>query len=258
MRRLILRDPFARSAIWSRNLAYFALIVALLGVAMARRGLDPSAALAIEGGAMAFAGLAILFSLLAMAVIWRTGYRGIGLALGGLVLAALLMAYPAYLALQARSEPSIVDVSTNPADPPAFLMSGKALAARHEATPPAPGRADRSLQTRLYPDLQSLTFDADAMDVDRTIHKIIKRHKWTIVDEVEPVRFATGHIDVVVKTALMGFPADVTFRIRGIGNRTQVDVRSVARAGWQERPGSNAARVQDLVNEIDEATDSDS
>ena len=258
MRRLIFQDPFARSAIWSRNLAFFALLVALLGILMARRGLDPSAALAIEGGAMALAGLAILFALMAMAVIWRTGYRGIGLAFGGLVLSALLMVYPAYLAVRARSEPSVADVSTDPVDPPTLLMSGKALAARHDVIPPMPSQADKSLQARLYPDLQSLTFDADATDVDKTIHKIIKRHKWTIVDEIEPVRFATGPIDVVVKTAVMGFPADVTFRIRGLGNRTKVDVRSVARAGWQERPGSNAARVQALVNEIDEANDSDS
>ncbi len=257
MRRLIVQDPYARSAIWSRNLAFFALIVALLGIVMARRGLDPSAALAIEAGAMIFAGLAVLFALLAMVVIWRTGHRGIGLALGGLVLALLLMVYPAYLAAQAGSEPSITDVSTDPADPPTFLMSGKALVARHELTPPAPGKADVALQTRLYPDLQSLTFDADARDVDKAIHKIIKRHKWVIVDETEPVRFATGHIDVVVKTAVMGFPADVTFRIRGLGNRTRVDVRSVARAGWQERRDANAVRVQGLVDEIDEANDSD-
>ncbi len=258
MRRLILQDPFARSAIWSRNLAFFAFLVAVLGIVLARRGLDPSAALAVEGGAMAIAGLAILFALVAMAVIWRNGYRGIGLALGGLVLSALLMVYPAYLAVQARSVPALIDVSTDPADPPSFMVSDKALAARHDVTPGPPSQADRASQGRLYPDLQSLSLDAEALDVDKTLHKVIKRHKWTIVDEVQPIRFATGHIDLVLKSAVMGFPVDLTFRIRGLGNHTQVDIRSVARAGWQERPGADAALVQTLVDEIGQTDDGDS
>ena len=206
---------------------------------------------------MAIAGLAILFALVAMVVIWRNGYRGVGLALGGLALSGLLMVYPAYLAVQARTAPVLIDVSTDPADPPAFMVSDKALEARHGVTPGPPSAADRAAQARLYPDLQSLSLDAEALDVDRTLHKIIKRHKWTIVDEVQPIRFATGHIDIVLKSAVMGFPVDLTVRIRGLGNRTQVDVRSVARAGWQERPGADAALVQTLVDEIDQTGEGD-
>ena len=257
MRRLILQDPFARSAIWSRNLAFFAFLVAVLGIVLARRGLDPSAALAVEGAAMAIAGLAILFALVAMVVIWRNGYRGIGLALGGIVLSALLMVYPAYLAVEARTVPALNDVSTDPADPPAFMVTNKALEARREVTPGPPSPADRASQARLYPDLRSLSLDAEALDVDKTLHKIIKKRKWVIVDEVQPIRFATGHIDIILKSAVMGFPIDLTFRIRGLGNHTQVDVRSVARAGWQERPGANAALVQSLVDEIDQAGGAD-
>lgn len=254
MRRLILEDPFSRAAIWSRNLAVFALFVAVIGIGLARKGLDPTAALAIEGGAMVLAVFAVLFAFVAMAVIWRTGFRGIGLALGGLVLSALLLVYPAYLAVQARTVPFLADVSTDLADPPAFLMTEKAVAARRGITPKAMSKADRALQTRLYPDLESISLDAEALDVDKEIHKLIRRRHWQIVDEVQPIRFATGHIDVIVKTAIMGFPADLTFRIKGLGNHTQVDIRSVARAGWQE-PGSNAARVQALVADIEETGD---
>lgn len=252
MRRIVLADPFARSAIWSRNLAFFALVVAVLGVLLARHGLDPKAALAIEGGALAIAALSLLSAVVAMGVIWQTGFRGLGLALGGLALSLGLFAYPAYLAVQARSSPSVLDVSTDLDSPPPFLQTAKALAARHGHTPPPPSAADKTLQQRLYPDLGSLSFDAEAMDVQKAILKVIKRHHWTVADEVEPIRFQTGHIDLVVKTAVMGFPDDLTFRVRSLGNRTQVDIRSVARAGWQEQPGSNAARVQDLSNEIDE------
>ena len=252
MRRLILEDPFARSAICSRNLAIFAFFVAVIGIWLARKGLEPAAALAIVGAALAIAGFAILFAFVAMAVIWRTGFRGLGLALGGLLLSVLLLVYPAYLAVQARTVPMVSDVSTDLDDPPAFMTTEKAVTARGGSTPPPPRKDQRALQERLYPDLQSLSLDAEALDVEKSIHKIIKRKHWTVVDEILPVRFTTGHIDVVVKTAVMGFPADLTIRIKGIGARTQVDIRSVARAGWQE-PGSNAARVSTLAAEIDEA-----
>lgn len=251
MRRLVLEDPFARSAIWSRNLAVFALIVVGIGIILSRKGLDPQAALAIVGASLVLAGLAILCAILAMAVIWHTGFRGIGLALAGLVLSALLFVYPAYLAVQARTVPSLSDVTTDLDDPPTFLTTEAALAARNGTTPPAkPSAANRALQERLHPDLQPLIVDDDEADVEDTIHTLIKSRKWKIVDEVAPVNFATGHIDVVAASTVMGFPSDITFRIRVLGNRTQIDIRSVARAGWQERPGANAARVDDLVSDI--------
>ena len=254
MRRLILEDPLARSAVWSRNLAVFALLVAVFGVVLSRKGLDAKAALAIEGGALALAGLAILFAFIAMAVIWRTGFRGTGFALGGMVLSLVLFAYPAYLAVEARTAPAVLDVSTNTDDPPSFLGTPTALAARHGRTPsPVMNRADIARQNRLYPDLQTLDLEADAADVDETVHALIKRRHWQIVDETAPVDFATGHIDVVVKPALMGFPVDLTIRIRGLGNRTKVDIRSVARSQWQEQPGANAARVQALAADIEDA-----
>lgn len=254
MRRLILEDPFSRSAIWSRNLAVFALIVAIIGVLLARKGLDPLAALSIICGALVFAGFAILFALVAMAVIWRTGFRGLGLALGGLMLSICIFAYPAYIAVQARSVPAVPDVSTDVDDPPAFMLTPQASKARRGTTPPRlQTEEDRKEQARLYPDLQSLSFDAEPSDVDEAIHKLIKRRKWQIVDEVPPRHSGFGHIDVVVRTAVMGFPADVTFRIKSLGSHTQVDIRSVSRHGWQEQPGSNAARVQDLASDLEDA-----
>ena len=65
----------------------------------------------------------------------------------------------------------------------------------------------------------------------------------------------TGHIDVVVKPALMGFPADLTIRLRGLGSRTRIDIRCVSRTPWQEQPGANAARVEALAGEIEDAAD---
>ena len=258
MRRLILEDPLARSAMWSRNLAIFALLVAVIGVALSRKGLDAKAALAVEGGALGLAGLAVVLAFVAMAVIWHTGFRGLGLALAGLGLSLFLFAYPAYIAVEARTAPSITDVSTNTDDPPAFMTSMVALAARHGFTPgKTMMKADIVLQDRLYPDLQTLDLESEVGDVDEAIHKLIKRRHWQIVDEVPPVNFATGHIDVVVKPGLMGFPVDLTIRVKSLGEHTLVDIRSVVRSLWQEQPAANAARVvtfaTDLEDEVDDS-----
>lgn len=254
MRRIVLEDPFARSAIWSRNLAVFALIVALIGVFLSRKGLDPQASLAIVGASLVLAALAVLSALLAMAVIWRTGFRGIGLALAGIVLSALLFAYPTYLAVQARTEPDVTDVSTDVDDPPSFLATPAVLAVRKGAIPPAQqSKADRELQAQLYPELGSLSIEADVDEVDKAIHRLIRRRHWTIIGEVKPVNYATGHIDAIAASRVMGFPADITFRIRELGIHTEVDIRSVSRQGWQEQPGSNAARVEEFVVDLDAA-----
>ena len=254
MRRLILEDPMSRAAVWSRNTAVFALLVAVIGIALARKGLDPIAALAIEGGALALGGFSILFAVVAMGMIWRTGLRGTGLALGGLALSLLLMSYPAYLTVQSRTVPPVADVSTDLDDPPTFLTTEKALKARHGTTPKPMSEADRSLEGRIYPDLDTITLDEDALDVAKTIHRLIKRRHWQIADEVEPDGSAAGHIDVVLKTPVMGFPADLTIRILPAGSQTRVDIRSVARDGWQEA-GTNAARLRTLVDDIEAADD---
>ena len=256
MRRLILEDPLARSAAWSRNIAIFALAVAVIGVLLSRKGLDAKAALAVEGGALGLAALAVLFAFVAMGVIWQTGFRGIGLALAGLGLSLFLFAYPAYIAVEARTAPTLMDVSTNIDDPPSFLRTPVALTARHGVTPgKTMAKADVALQKRLYPDLKTLDLESEVSDVEEAIHKLIKRRHWQIVDEVAPVNFATGHVDVVIKPALMGFPADLTIRIRALGERTQVDIRSVSRSVWQEQPGANAARVEALAEDIEDAVD---
>ncbi len=253
MRRLILEDPFSRSAIWSRNLAVFALLVAIIGIVLARRGLDPTAALAIEGAALAVAGLSILAALVAMVVIWQKGYRGIGIAVGGLALSGLMLLYPAYLAVQARTVPPVADLSTDIDDPPAFMTTEKAREARHGHVPGPMSAAAKDAENRLYPDFDTLTIDDDVDAVFAKVRKIVRRHHWQIVDEVDPGDTAPGEVDAVAKTFVMGFPADVVIRVKQSGDQTLVDVRSIARGGWQE-PGSNAARVQSLIDEIDVAT----
>ena len=61
MRRLILEEPWSAAALWSRRLAFFALIVGVMSVGLARSGLvDITAIFAVFGAAVIVAGLGLL------------------------------------------------------------------------------------------------------------------------------------------------------------------------------------------------------
>ena len=254
MRRLILEDPLSRAAVWSRNFAVFALLVGLIGIALARKGLDATASMAIVSGALGLAALSFLAAFVALGVIWHKGYRGFSLALAGMSLSGVLFLYPGYVAVAGRGVPPVPDIATNTDDPPSFLSTEKARAARHGLVPGPMRASSKELEARLYPDLDTLTIDADADDVFETIRKVLVRRHWQIADSIEPSDTSPGEIDAVAKTLVLGFPVDVTVRIRQAGDQTQVDIRSVARTAWQE-PGSNAARVQALLSDIEAAAD---
>jgi len=277
MRRILLEEPLVRSAAWSRSCAIFSLTVAVLGILMARKGLDPSAAIAIEGGAVVMAGLAILFALVATVTIWRTGYRGTGRLLAGLFLSTLVLAYPAYLAAKTRGVPAVGDVSTDPIDPPTFSHAAPAASGRKGLTPENPSPANLEAQRRLYPDLQPIVLDEDPVEAFKGIVKILAARHWTILEAVAPTVPAVpttpvgrpgrssrpspshpapshptpGHIDAVAYSVVMGFPADVTIRVQPVGTQTKIDVRSVSRAKWHE-PDADMRRVQALAGDIEE------
>src|SRR5687767_7700208 len=118
-RRRIVEEPVARTALWARRFGLFALVASILSIIIVRSGLlEIRPALATFAGALAFAGIAILFAFAAFVVIWRQGLDGLGSALLGLFIALALLSYPAYLALQFYRLPPITDVVTDPDDPP--------------------------------------------------------------------------------------------------------------------------------------------
>src|ERR1700730_6209274 len=92
MRRLIVEEPYSKAALLSRHLAVFSLAVAVIGFLGVSRGID---LIGVLGGAVVFACGAVLCAILAFAIIWRSGRKGGGHALAGLVLATLLLAFAA-------------------------------------------------------------------------------------------------------------------------------------------------------------------
>jgi uncharacterized protein (DUF1499 family) len=251
MRRLILEEPYSRSAIWSRRLAVFALAVAAMAAGLSRAGaVEPAGALAVLGASFVLACLAGLLSATAGIVIWRTGRRGAGIAFVGLILALALLAYPAWLSWRAISLPEINDVSTDLETPPSFLRSVKALEARGGRTPPEPSPAARAAQQRAYPDVQPILVDMESNEAYQLALEAAKARGWRIIDAIAPsVREGIGHIDASEKSLFLGFVDDIAIRIKPLANQTRIDIRSTSRI-WRHDFGANAQRVAKFAAEV--------
>lgn len=257
MRRQTIVEKPVGAAIWCRRVAVLGLLLAGAAVVASRRDLvDPPAAMAVLVAALGCAGFAVLLALASAVVVWRTGRPGLGAALGGIVVACLLVTYPAYLARKAYRVPASSDVTTDPADPVAFAQSPKALAARHGVTHDLPSEADRRAQAAVYPDVRPLTLDDVPADVYRAALKLARARRWVLVDAQAPAgRPTTGRIEAVARTPVMGFPDDIALRIAALGTgQTRVDARSASRFGRRDA-GANAARLEAFLSDLEDAAD---
>lgn len=255
MRHLIVEEPYSNSALWSRRLAFFAMAVIITGLILARIGFDPTAVLAVLGSAIGIACLAMLCAGAATIAIWRTGRKGVSFLLSGTFIASLVLAYPAYLTYQAVRLPPLNDITTDPDDPPSFSLSHEALAARKGFIPLSVAPALRELQLDAYPDIQPIILDLDADDAYQTILTAVAALHWTLVESQAPSgRLGLGHVDAIARGFLLGFPNDITIRIRPLAGQTRIDVRSVSRIG-QHDFGANARRILALTDELKSEAD---
>ena len=251
MRRLILEEPWSAAALWSRRLALFGLVVGAMSVALARSGLvDVTAVLAVLGAAVTITSAGLLLGGAGSVVIWRTGRRGVGSIVACALLALLLLGYPAWLVAQAIRLPPLTDISTDLIDPPDFARSSRALAARagfaHDLIPVEA----REAQRRAFPNVSPIVLDLESDEAWEIVLKAVAARKWLVVDQVKPGgRIGIGHIDAVDKTLVMGFPEDVTIRVRPLAGQTRIDIRSASRLGRHDF-GGNARRIQRFAQEL--------
>ena len=251
MRRLLAEDPITRAGPLARNLAVFALLatgIALLVVRDPRA--DVNAALVALGAGLAVALLAILAAAFAFVRVWIDGARGLGAALGGLLLAVLVLAYPAYAGLRGIRVPAVADISTDPDSPPAFSRARLAFAARDGRYPPEPGKPAREAQRRAYPQIAPLTLDIDADQAFELARQAAVKRRWQIVEAIRPGgRMGQGRIDAISRGLLLNLPADVTVRVRPRADGARIDVRSASRLGHRDF-GSNADRIRAYLDDV--------
>jgi hypothetical protein len=272
VRRRIVEEPISRLAVWSRRLALFSLVATFVAIIIVRSGaLDIVPALSTLAGALVLAVVAILLALGAGILIWRDGLGGLPHAVTAVLIGLALIGYPAYLGVRAYQLPAIYDVTTDPIDPPQFDAIAR-LRPRDANPIVYQGLYAAELQHAAYSDIEPEDTTAPPQEAFDAVMKVIGKRKWRVVDaepprEAAPPREASargsgggaqedasardGIIEAVARSPILGFPEDVVVRIRATSDGTRIDVRSASRYGRNDL-GSNAARVRDLISDVDD------
>ncbi len=249
-RRIVVKEPPSRLAIWARRCALFSLAATVLVILFVRAGwIETGPSLGAMFGALAMAGLAILLALAALAVIWRDGIPGVGHSLAAIFIGAGLLAYPAYLGTRYLRTPPINDVSTDLQDPPRFEQAARF---RPRGTAAYPGGEAAEMQRAAYPDLDTLQVATNAQIAFEAARSVLAKRRWTIILDRPPAGRRDGQIEAIARTPVLGFREDVAVRIRSAQDGVNIDVRSASRYGRHDL-GSNAARVRRLLEDIDDA-----
>src|SRR5438132_4892987 len=249
-------EPVSSLANWARKRAAFSVAAVVVSILIVRFGfLEMTPAIATFFGALGCAALSILVSLAAFAAIWQNGSRGMSRILLALLIDAVVLAYPAYLALQYRKLPPIHDITTDPIDPPRFEALARLRSGDGANTAVYAGLYSAEQQRQAYPDIEPVELE---IPVDRAYAialQLVNKRKWLVIDErpPQPPR-RVGRIEAVARTLIMGFREDVSIRVTPDGEDSRVDIRSSSRY-FESDLGSNAARITKLIDDINNAVD---
>jgi Protein of unknown function (DUF1499) len=249
-------EPVSSLATWARNLAIFSVVAALVSIVIVRFGfLEVKPAVATFFGALACAGLSILVGFAAFAAIWQNGSRGMGRILLAFLINALVLAYPAYLAVQYRRLPPIHDITTDPIDPPRFEALARLRTGEGTNSAVYAGLYSAEQQRIAYPDIATVELEVPVERAYALTLQLVNRRKWLVIDERPPTPTRRiGRIEAVAQTPIMGFREDVAIRVTPDREDSRVDIRSASRY-FEADLGSNAARVSKLIDDINTAVE---
>jgi hypothetical protein len=171
------------------------------------------------------------------------------------LISTLLLAYPAYLALQYRKLPPIHDITTDPIDPPRFEALARLRSGEGANSAVYAGLYSAEQQRLAYPEIETVELEVPPQRAYEVALALIAKRKWLVIDErpPQPPR-RIGRIEAVARTPIMGFREDVSIRITPDGEESRVDIRSSSRY-FESDLGSNAARVTRLIEDINAAVD---
>src|SRR6266516_5153932 len=249
-------EPVSSLASWARNLAVFSVVAVLVSIIIVRQGfLEMQPALATFFGALACAVLSILVGLAAFVAIWQNGSRGMSRILLALLIDAVVLGYPAYLALQYRKLPPIHDITTDPIDPPRFDALARLRAGEGANSAVYAGLYSAEQQRIAYPEIETVELEMPVQRAYEVTLALINKRKWLVIDERPPqLPRRIGRIEAVARTPIMGFREDISIRITPDGEESRVDIRSSSRY-FESDLGSNAARVTKLIEDINTAAE---
>ncbi len=191
--------------------------------------------------------VAALASLLGLALsLGERAWRQALWSLLGLALSLTLIWIPLNFYFAVKSVPPIHDITTDTANPPAFVAI---LPLRKDAPNPAAYGGPRvaRLQKAAYPHLKPRLFDAPFSRVFKNTRAAAQEMGWKII----AARPEDGRIEATDTTFWFGFRDDIVIRIRPEGRRTRLDIRSKSRVGRSD-VGKNAERIDAFLKRMDD------
>ncbi len=256
MKRIAWEEPVSAAARWSLRFALFAMALSVIAILIIRaRVVDVTSGVSVFGFAILSACAAILLAVAASVIIWRTGRKGMSLAVLGVLLAALVLAWPLWLTIQAMRLPILNDISTDINNPPGFSRSTRALEARNGHAPVEIPAEARLPQTRAYPAVQPIVIDLDGDEAFQLVLVAAKAMGWEVIESSAPGgRLGDGRIEAIERTLIMRFPDDITIRVRPGAGQSRIDVRSASRFGRHDF-GVNARRIERFARQMQEQLD---
>ncbi len=237
-----------RLAAWSISLAVIAVLVAALGLTLARYDVIPKlTGFSAFLGSGLLAALAFLLGIAALLV-----GRGQPLPSRGKLLAAIgvslaLVGFLASRPMTAGEVPAIHDLTTDLANPPQF----EALKLREDNLVGV-GTAEnwRKIHSAAYADLDSVEIARPVADVTADAVRLAESNGWKVAKS-DPAR---GHVEATASVSYIRFYDDVVLRIAPSqdGKGSRVDMRSVSRVGISDL-GVNAKRIRAFLKDLSEA-----
>lgn len=228
------------------GLAALALVLLLLSGPVTRFSLVP-----FRIGLLTFAGALILaiasFTIATVSLIVPSLRGQHGRAYRwAVLLSVVVMAGPAVFVQKARGVPAIHDITTDTADPPAFVDLVPIRTATGALNPPEyPGAAVAAEQKKAYPDILPLDLGLPSAEAFTRAAAAARDMGWEIVAE----KAAEGRIEATATTAWFGFKDDVVIRVSASGAGSRIDVRSKSRVGRSD-VGANAARIREYLAKV--------
>ncbi|MBZ0165079.1 MAG: DUF1499 domain-containing protein [Notoacmeibacter sp.] len=199
-------------------------------------------------GAVVMASLAL--TAIAIARLWQNGTRGgRNAAKGGFI--AIVTAMPFLVsAYWAIIYPPLNDISTDTADPPAFVELRAAGSIRRDEWPPfTPEEIER--QNEAYPQVTGRRYNAAPDRVLRAIDNVIVQEGWERRDPAgERPEGNEITIEAIARTMFVGFRSAVAIRVIDEGESSYVDMRSASLFGKHDL-GDNARRIEAFFKALD-------
>ena len=188
----------------------------------------------------AYFGVAALVVSVLTLLLGRSRIEGRGITVAILAFAAggLIAYVPWHYDQVRKTVPPIHDITTDPDNPPPFVVVAPLRQERGENPVVYEGAKIAELQRRAYPDIVPFSLALPPAAAFNRAFDTAQQMGWTLLAADD----AAGRIEASDRSRWFGFTDDIVIRVTASGSGSRIDLRSSSRLGRSDF-GVNAARI---------------